>query len=135
MNILLVEDNPTDMKLLSAVLKSSGHCVLNKDTAEQAFEEIESHQPELILLDLKLPGMDGLALTRLLKQNPATSHIPIVAITAAAEKFSNENAIAAGCDAFIVKPVNTRKLSEQIVNAAANAPGAPKQGKNIRLQP
>src|SRR5665213_1813965 len=103
MNILLVEDDPTDMKLLSAVLKSSGHRVLEKATAEQAFEEIKARHPEVILLDLKLPGMDGLALARLLKQNPATSHIPIVAMTAAREKFSKDEALAAGCNAYILK--------------------------------
>jgi len=128
MNILLVEDDATDMKLLSAVLKSSGHRVLEKASAEQAAEEIKSHQPEVILLDLKLPGMDGLALARLLKQNPATRHIPIVAITAAPEKFGKEAALAAGCDAYIVKPVDTRKLPQQVVSAAASRPGSAEQG-------
>lgn len=123
MNILLIEDDPTDMKLISAVLESSGHRVLEKSSAEQAVEDIEAHRPELILLDLKLPGMDGLALARLLKQNPSTRHIPIVAITAAAEKYSRADALAAGCDAFIVKPVDTRKLPQQ-VSAAADRPGS-----------
>lgn len=123
MNILIVEDDPTDMKLLSAVLKSGDHRVLEKGSAEQAFEEIKVRHPEVILLDLKLPGMDGLTLARLLKQNPATRHIPIVAITAAREKFGKEEALAAGCDAYIVKPVDTRNLSEQIVSAAARQGG------------
>ena len=123
MNILIVEDDPTDMKLMSAVLKSSGHRVLEKASAEQAFEEIKAHPPEVVLLDLKLPGMDGLALVRLLKQNPATSHIPIVAMTAAPEKFSKDEALTAGCDAYILKPVDTRKLPQQIVSAAAHKGG------------
>ena len=118
MNILLVEDDPTDMKLLSAVLDASGHRVLGKISAEEAVEAIKRHPPEVILLDLKLPGMDGLALARLLKQDPATRHIPIVAMTAAREKFSREDALNAGCDAFILKPVDTRKLSEQVASAA-----------------
>lgn len=117
MNILLVEDDPTDMKLLSAVLTSSGHRVLEKGSAEQAVEQIKTRQPEVILLDLKLPGMDGLELARRLKEDPDTRHIPIVAITAAREKFSKEDALAAGCDAYIVKPVDTRKLNDQIVSA------------------
>ncbi|UUZ68912.1 response regulator [Polaromonas sp. P2-4] len=125
MNILIIEDDPTDMKLLSAVLKSGEHRVLEKGSAEQAFEEIKARHPEVILLDLKLPGMDGLTLARLLKQNPATSHIPIVAMTAAPEKFSKEAALQAGCDAFIVKPVDTRNLSKQIVSAAAHKGGHP----------
>jgi CheY-like chemotaxis protein len=118
MNILLVEDDPTDMKLLSAVLNSSGHQVLGKGTAEQALQDVRNRQPEVILLDLKLPGMDGLALARLLKRDPETRHIPIVAITAAREKFSQEDALAAGCDAFILKPIDTRKLPAQIVRVA-----------------
>lgn len=117
MNILLVEDDPTDMKLLSAVLASNGHRVLEKGSAEQAVEQIKTRQPEVILLDLKLPGMDGLELARRLKEDPDTRHIPIVAITAAREKFSKEEALAAGCDAYIVKPVDTRKLNDQIVSA------------------
>jgi CheY-like chemotaxis protein len=128
MNILIVEDDPTDRKLMSAVLKSSGHRVLEKATAEQAFEEIKARHPEVILLDLKLPGMDGLALARRLKQDPDTQHIPIVGITAAREKFSKEEALKAGCDAYIVKPVDTRKLSEQIVSATAHKGGPPEKG-------
>ena len=128
MEILLVEDDPTDSKLLSAVLQATGHRVLEKSSAEQAVEEIKARKPEVILLDLKLPGMDGLALARLLKQDADTQHIPIVAMTAAPEKFSKEEALAAGCDAYIRKPVDTRKLHEQIVSAAANRPGTPEQG-------
>lgn len=127
MNVLLVEDDPTDLKLFSAVLEACGHHVLKKGSAEQAVEEIKARKPEVILLDLKLPGMDGLALARRLKQDPDTQHIPIVAVTAASEKFSKEEALAAGCDAYIVKPVDTRKLHEQIVHAAAPGPGAPEQ--------
>lgn len=134
MNILLVEDDPTDLKLLTAVLAFSGHHVSERTSAEQALDEIKARQPEVILLDLKLPGIDGLTLARRLKQDPETRHIPIVAITAAAEKFSREAALAAGCDAYIAKPVNTRKLAEQIVNAAAE-PGASAEGGPHRPSP
>jgi CheY-like chemotaxis protein len=119
MRILIVEDDPTDMKLLTAVLDASGHTVLGKTSAEAAAAEIKLHPPELILLDLKLPGMDGLGLARLLKRDAATRGIPIVALTAAREKFSRDDALAAGCDAFLVKPINTRKISEQISSVAA----------------
>ena len=128
MDILLVEDDPTDSKLLSAVLQATGHRVLEKSSAEQAVEEIRARKPEVILLDLKLPGMDGLALARLLKQDPDTQHIPIVALTAAPEKFSKEAALAAGCDAYIRKPVDTRTLHEQIVDVTARGPGVREQG-------
>jgi len=126
MNILLVEDDPTDMKLLSAVLTSSGHTVVERISAEQAVETVASHQPEVILLDLKLPGMNGLALARRLKQDPATRHIPIVAVTAAREAFGREEALAAGCDVYILKPVDTRQFSEEILRTAAR-PAAPEQ--------
>jgi CheY-like chemotaxis protein len=71
--------------------------------------------------------MDGLALTRRLKQDPATKHIPIVAITAAPETFSKSAALAAGCDAYIVKPVDTRKLNAQVMNTAAHQSGPPEK--------
>jgi len=114
MRILIVEDDPTDMKLLSAIMDSSGHHVLGKTSAESAMVEILRQQPAMILLDLRLPGADGLALARLLKQNPATRAIPIVALTAATEMFSREEALAAGCDAYLVKPFETRKLPAQV---------------------
>ena len=123
MNILLIEDDPTDMKLLNAVLTCSGHRVLGKATAEQALEEIKGRRPDVILLDLKLPGMDGLNLARLLKSDSATRAIPIVAVTAAVEKYSEAAAFDAGCDAFILKPVDTRKLPQQIATAAAARSG------------
>lgn len=124
MNILLVEDDPTDMKLLSAVLNFSGYRVLEKVSAEQALAEISAHPLDVILLDLKLPGMGGLELARLLKKNPATSHIPIVAITAVPEQFGKEAALAAGCDAYITKPVDTRELPNQILSAAGDHGGS-----------
>jgi CheY-like chemotaxis protein len=119
MDILLVEDNPTDRKLVSAVLTSCGHDVLENSTAEQAVEAIKARHPEVIVLDLKLPGMNGLALARRLKQDPHTRHIPIIAVTAAIEIFAREEALAAGCDAFLVKPVNTRTLPDQVVSTSS----------------
>lgn len=131
MNILLIEDNPTDLKLLSAVMQSSGHAVVEKGSAELALEEIKARKPDVILLDLKLPGADGLQLARLLKADPETHHIPIVAITALPEKFNEQAARAAGCDAFIVKPVDTRILNTQIQSAAAATGHNPPLGRSI----
>jgi CheY-like chemotaxis protein len=118
MNILLIEDDPTDLKLFSAILRTSGHQVQAKASAEKTLEEIKQRRPQVILLDLKLPGMDGLTLARQLKQDPETRQIPIVAVTAAPELFTREQALEAGCDAFIVKPVDTRKLSETMNEVA-----------------
>lgn len=114
MNILLIEDDPTDMKLFSVVLRDSGHSVRERTSAEQAIREIKARRPEVILADLRLPGMDGLSLVRQLKLDRETQAIPIVAVTAAPEQFSREAALAAGCDAYIVKPVDTRALTEQV---------------------
>jgi CheY-like chemotaxis protein len=121
MNILIVEDNATDMKLSSAVLIASGHRVYERDSAEAALDEIKSRQPEVILLDLKLPGIDGLTLARRLKADSATCHILIVAITASPETFAREEAMAAGCDAYMCKPMDTRKLNDEIARAVAQA--------------
>ena len=119
MNILVVEDNPVDLKLLSAVLQRSGHRVTEKTSAEQAMEDLKIRKRDLVLLDLKLPGMDGLELARRLKADSGTRHIVIVAITGETETFSRKQALGAGCDVYIAKPVDTRKLSDQLVRAAA----------------
>jgi CheY-like chemotaxis protein len=118
-NLFVVEDNATDRKLMCAVLESSGHCMFGVDSAEKALEEIKVRQPDAILLDLKLPGMDGLTLARLLKQDSETRGIPIVAITAGVEAFSKQASLRAGCDAYIVKPMDTRKLATQILSATS----------------
>lgn len=119
MNIMLVEDNLTDLKLFSAVLKDSGHHIIEKDSAEQAAAAIGRQALDVIVLDLKLPGMDGLALARRLKADAATRHITIIAITGARESYSQKQVLAAGCDAYITKPVDTRQLSAQLTHAAA----------------
>lgn len=122
MNVMVVEDDPTDRKLMTAVLRTGGHHVCEQRSAEHVFEAILAEPPDLILLDLKLPGMDGLTLLRHLKQDERTRRIPIVAVTAAGEQFPREDALHAGCDLYITKPVDTRKLPEQVA-AVAMHPG------------
>ncbi|MBI2421289.1 MAG: response regulator [Candidatus Hydrogenedentes bacterium] len=124
MNILVVEDDTTDMKLFHVILTSSGHVVSGEGSAEDAIDAIRRGHPEVILLDLKLPGKDGLALTRRLKADPETRDIPIIAITAAGETFGREEALAAGCAAYIRKPVDTRTLNDDVVRVAGNATAA-----------
>lgn len=123
MNVLIIEDNPTDLKLLSALMRAGEHKVVATDSVESAVKEIKARKPEVILLDLKLRGVNGLVLARLLKADPDTTHIPIIAITARPDVFSQEDALAAGCAAYIIKPVDTRQLSQQI-----DAAVAPKEG-------
>lgn len=119
MKILVIEDEMASLKLANLVLSADGHDVTDARSAEIAIARIAESQPEVILLDLGLPGMDGFGLARLLKQDPKTRHIPIVAVTAYPDRFPREEAFRAGCDAFIVKPIDTRKLSVQVKAVAA----------------
>jgi CheY-like chemotaxis protein len=109
--ILVVDDNPTNLKLVSDVLQFDGYRVLKASDAEEAQEIIKSSPPDLILMDIALPGMDGLTLTRQIKADERTRHIIVVALTAFAMKGDDDKAQAAGCDGYITKPIDTRKLS------------------------
>ena len=107
MNILVVEDNPSHVKLMSVVLKAAGNSVSCVETAEQTFAAIRQDQPQLILLDLALPGMDGLTLVRQLKADPGSRKIPVVAVTAFPDLWGRQNALDAGCDEYLLKPVDS----------------------------
>ena len=108
--ILVVDDNPTNLKLVSDVLQFEGYQILKASDAESAQEIVHNNPPDLILMDIALPGMDGLTLTRLLKTDEATRHIVIVALTAFAMKGDDVRAREAGCDGYITKPIDTRTL-------------------------
>ena len=116
--ILVIEDHAVDLKLADLVLSTTGHDVSTAETAEQAFAAIQEDRPQLILLDLDLPGMDGLALVRQLKADPDTRDIHVVAVTAYLEQYPKAAALAAGCDAYLLKPINTRELSSQLTAVA-----------------
>ena len=108
--ILVVDDNPTNLKLVSDVLECEGYEILKAVDAEEAQQIIKQHRLELALIDIALPGMDGLTLTRKLKAEEKTKDLVIVALTAFAMKGDQEKAHDAGCDGYITKPINTRAL-------------------------
>ncbi|HEV7926128.1 MAG TPA: response regulator [Verrucomicrobiae bacterium] len=112
--ILIVDDNPVNLKLATSVLEFDGYKILEAGDAVQALAIIKETPPDLILMDIALPGMDGLTLTRQLKADPTTRHIGIVALTASAMKGDDQKAKDAGCDGYITKPIDTRKLSQQV---------------------
>jgi two-component system cell cycle response regulator DivK len=108
--ILIVEDNQANMKLVSILLLRVGHSVLCAVDAETGMTLARAEHPDLILMDIQLPGMDGLAATVLLKQDPATAAIPVIALTALAMKGDKEKTLAAGCDTYIAKPLRYQEL-------------------------
>ena len=108
--ILVVDDNPLNQKLVLATLQVEGYQVRAAFDAIEAQAMLQSWRPRLILMDLQLPWMDGLELTRRLKADPATRDIPIVAITAFAMKGDDLRAFQAGCDGYIAKPIDVRAL-------------------------
>ncbi len=105
--ILIVDDNAVNLKLAKVLLVKEGYEVKTAGDAEEALKILEVFKPRLILMDIQLPGMDGLTLTRQLKEKPATAGIIIVALTAYAMKGDEEKARAAGCDGYITKPFDT----------------------------
>jgi CheY-like chemotaxis protein len=119
--ILVVDDNPTNLKLVSDLLAFEGHEVLNAMDAEEAQIVLTRTLPDLILMDIALPGMDGLTLTRHLKADPRTRHIRIVALTAFAMKGDEQKALDAGCDGYITKPIDTRALPAEVAGILAVA--------------
>jgi CheY-like chemotaxis protein len=121
--ILIVDDNPVNLKLASDVLECAGYRILKAVDAEEALIVIgREEKPALILMDIALPGMDGLTLTKRLKAEPYTRDIVVIALTAFAMKGDLEKAIAAGCNGYISKPIDTRRLPEQVAEFLASAP-------------
>ena len=104
--VLIVEDNPANMTLATFLLESAGHSVLKATDAETGVALAAAERPDLILMDIQLPGMDGLRATALLKADDATKDIPVIALTALAMKGDEERIRAAGCDGYIAKPLS-----------------------------
>ena len=123
--VLIVDDNPVNLKLARVLLAGAGHEVRTAGDAEQALELLASWLPRLILMDIQLPGMDGLTLARRLKDDPRTRDIVIVALTAHAMKGDDEKALASGCAGYITKPLDTRTFAETVSRLLAANPPAP----------
>ena len=112
--VLIVEDNPTNMTLAVFLLRSAGHTVLSATNAEAGLTLARDQHPNLILMDIQLPGMDGLEATTLLKGDGKTGAIPVIALTALAMKGDEERIRAAGCDGYIAKPMRYQAFLETI---------------------
>lgn len=114
--ILIVEDDPGSRMLAAATLEDEGYDVASAESAEIAIDLISRRRPDLILMDIQLPGMDGLELTRRLKSEAATASIPVVALTAHTMPLHERAAVAAGCAAFLAKPVSPAVLAAEVRN-------------------
>ena len=112
--ILLIEDNPVNRRLAEFLLRSQGYRVCEAATAEEAFELLKAERPDLILMDVQLPGIDGLEAARRLKQDLTTCNIPVVAVTSYAMKGDREKALAAGCVGYITKPIDKATFAQQV---------------------
>jgi CheY-like chemotaxis protein len=117
--ILIVDDNPQNLKLARVILLAEGYEVRTASDAEEALALLESFTPRLILMDLQLPQMDGLELTRRLKADPTRRAIVVLALTAYAMKGDDDRAFAAGCDAYMSKPIDTDALPKVVAELLA----------------
>ena len=127
--VLIVEDNPANMTLANFLLESVGHTVLKATDAELGLALAAAEQPDLILMDIQLPGMDGLQATAILKDDAATRDIPVIALTALAMKGDEARIRAAGCDGYIAKPLAYKEFLATIASELAKRPlaGTPTQ--------
>jgi len=119
--LLVVEDNPQNLKLAQLLLQKAGHTVLTAADGEDGLRRAREDLPDLVLMDVQMPGMDGLAVMRLLKASPATARIKVVALTALAMKGDAERILAAGCDAYLAKPFQYSELIA-VVDQVLGAP-------------
>ena len=117
--ILIVEDNPANMTLATFLVRSVGHTVLSATDAEAGLTMAREERPDLILMDIQLPGIDGLAAISLLKGQESTRAIPVIALTALAMKGDEERIRAAGCDAYIAKPMRYKEFLQTLAEQLA----------------
>ncbi len=118
--ILIIDDNAQNLKLARVVLMTVGYEVRTAMNAEDALRVLDTFEPRLILTDLQLPGMDGLALTRHLKADPRFANVPVIALTAYAMRGDDQKAFAAGCDGYITKPIDVDRLPRIVEEHLSN---------------
>jgi len=127
LRILVIEDSPVNMALTVAILENAGHTILQADHAVEGLEMARDAQPDLVLMDIQLPDIDGLEATRQLKANPRTAHIPVIALTAFAMKGDEDDTRAAGCDGYVTKPIRYKEfLAEMDAVMKRRAASAPR---------
>jgi len=114
--VLVVEDTPANMKLVTVLLAKQGYEVIQARTAEDAIMIARSDPPDLVLMDMHLPGMDGLEATGILKSDETTRAIPVIAVTAMAMRGDEERIRAAGCDGYVAKPIDYRKFLKEVAS-------------------
>ena len=112
--ILVVEDNELNMKLVKGLIKIGKYRMLEAVDAESGIQLIREQRPDLVLMDIQLPGMDGLSAARVIKEDPTLKNIPIVALTSYAMQGDEEKALAAGCTGYIAKPIDTRNFLQTV---------------------
>jgi CheY-like chemotaxis protein len=122
--VLIVDDNPANLRLACFVLERNGYVVRSAANAEKALAAVNASQPRMILMDIQLPGMDGLELTRRLKSDHRTRGITVIALTSYAMKGDEERALLAGCDGYLSKPIDTRCLAAKVAELLARGPPA-----------
>ena len=133
-SVLVVDDTPVNLKMVRVLLASQGFEVRTAETAEEALLVLETFYPRLVLADIQLPGMDGLELTRRIKADPAMRDTIVIALTAFAMKGDEQKALAAGCDGYITKPIDTRSFPGLIRRyLASQAPSIHRNGRATDL--
>jgi CheY-like chemotaxis protein len=119
--ILVIEDNPLNLELVTDLLEAGDFVVCHASTAEEGIRAARDLSPDLVLMDLSLPGLDGLGATQSLRAEPATRHLTIIALTAHAMKGDEALALAAGCDGYLAKPIDTRTFAATVAAFIADA--------------
>ncbi len=112
--ILIIEDDPRNLTLFRDLLQISGYSTIEASDGKQGIELAKAKKPDLILMDIQMPGMDGLEATRILKADATTSNIPVIALTAYAMKGDKERILEAGCDGYLAKPINTDEFLKEV---------------------